>query len=165
MTKYSGQLTISNGGDKSITIDSISLELIDSMSPVRAVVSQVNVACPSAVSSTAPLNISAKGQQTCSYTITAMTGGELVATASVVELGDSVESTPQIVKQFMAAEDQPACATLVSGLGASSLFDGGSVVAGDKLDETEVCDSGSKGVVFKVGKTPGAACASYQVGG
>lgn len=163
MTEYSGSLTIANGGDSPITVDSISVELVDRMSPLRAVVAQMNVACPNEVSASAPLNISANSEQQCSFALTAQMGGEISATVSVAELGDSVQSRPQVVSSFLAASDQTDCATLISGLGASSLLEGGRVVAEDGLEETEVCSSGSKEIIFPLGGTPDAPCGKWPV--
>ncbi|KAF8068264.1 hypothetical protein HT031_001951 [Scenedesmus sp. PABB004] len=162
MTEFAGQLSVANPGDAALTLDSIVVELVDSMDPARPTVAQIGARCPGDVSERAPLVVPPGGSTACTWAVKAKVGGEVVATATGPALPDPLTTPPTAVRRFSAAA-APECATLLSGLAGSALAPGGRLLAGGALDSAEVCASGTRDLEFALGPTSDAPCGKWPV--
>lgn len=165
MTAYSGQLTIANGMGDAIQVDSAVIELTDSS---KNTVAQVNANCSSIgeVSQSQTLSVPAQNSVTCNYVLKAKVGGTVQATITVANVADAIQSAVQSVQSLQSAGASEGCATLYTGLGATTLVPDGRLLSGgltDRVQTTDICQTGLMEIVYTIPPT-NAPCGTYPVG-
>jgi hypothetical protein len=166
VTGYHGTLRITNKTTP-VQVDSVRVELINDWS--HTTVTEAEAAANCSVGTVSPnnlLQIAAGASAECSYLLKAKIGGKVRATITTTDEATAVPSKPTPVMSLYSTDDATSCATLVTGLGATTLVPGGRVLAnnGEKqqLMMTEVCGTGNQQVVYTIGAT-GAPCGTYPV--
>jgi len=168
---------LSASGSSPVTVDAVTVEMIDSMAPGRPTVAQADALCPATggatavasgeVSRSSPLVIT--GPVTCTFIMKAppTPGVALTATVSLADSGSSVSSSIYGISQFREAGAASGCALLMSGVAATNLAAAGNgrlAAVPEGVVAPEVCEAGSKQVRFRVGPPPpGTPCGDYTV--
>lgn len=152
-TDYSGTVTVINNSPNSAELDSVVINLMDTMGTGDATDEAV-AECPGTNNSTAgavtgehTVTVPANGRLSCSFTLRSAVSGSLVATVTTVSSGDGVVSKGVPVTSLMADGN---CGRLVSGMAASQLGRSGVLLAANGTSEEEVCSAGSKVVKIEI---------------
>eukprot|EP00775_Hariotina_reticulata_P010001 gene10001-10155_t len=172
-----GNVVLRVNGPSPLTLDTVTVEMVDRTAPNNPTVAQADALCPKANSSasTVPAEVSSSsplvidGSVTCTFIIKAPVtpGAALTATVSLTDSGTSLSSSAVAISQFTESGAASGCAVLLSGVAATNLAaaDNGRITAvPEGVVGPQVCEAGSQQVKFRVPPPPpGTPCGDYAV--